>query len=265
MTALPQDEPPATLTSAIEFAEVSVKFGETLAVDSVDLGISSGTTTTLIGPSGCGKTTLLRLAIGLQQASSGDVRVLGHAIRSGDLNRLRHSIGYVVQEGGLFPHLSCADNASLVARHLGWARDEIDKRMGELAELVRLPEELLSRAPGQLSGGQRQRVGLMRALFLDPELLLLDEPLAALDPIVRAELQSDLKQIFARLNKSVVLVTHDLAEAGYLGSEIILLRAGRIVQRGDLRQLFEEPAEPFVTQFVNAQRGARELLAEAQA
>jgi len=250
-------------THAVEFNSTTVRFGETLAVDGLELSLSSGRTTALIGPSGCGKTTLLRLTVGLQSATGGTVRVLGQALENADLNRLRHSIGYVVQEGGLFPHLSCADNVSLVAEHLGWERTRVQARTAELCELVHLTPELLVRVPGELSGGQRQRVGLMRALFLDPELLLLDEPLAALDPMVRAELQEDLKSIFARLAKSVLLVTHDLAEAGYLGDELVLLSAGRVVQRGSLRELVEQPADPFVTRFTSSQRGARELLAEA--
>ena len=249
---------------AIEYTAATVRFGETLAVDSLELAIPSGRTTALIGPSGCGKTTLLRLAVGLQRATSGTVRVLGQSLARATLDSLRHSIGYVVQEGGLFPHLSCAANVALVAEHLDWKRERVRARTSELCELVQLSEELMQRVPGQLSGGQRQRVGLMRALFLDPELLLFDEPLAALDPMVRAELQDDLKQIFARLEKSVLLVTHDLAEAGYLADELILMRAGRVVQRGGLREMLEQPAERFVTEFVSAQRGARDLLAEAQ-
>jgi len=264
MSSQAKEDSTSTPPFAIEYSAVTVRFPETLAVDALELSIPSSRTTALIGPSGCGKTTLLRLAVGLQNATSGAVRVLGQPLEATTLDQLRHSIGYVVQEGGLFPHLSCADNVALVAEHLGWTRERVRARTSELCELVQLSEELMQRAPGELSGGQRQRVGLMRALFLDPELLLFDEPLAALDPMVRAELQDDLKKIFARLEKSVLLVTHDLAEAGYLADDIILMRAGRVVQRGGLREMLEQPVEPFVTEFVSAQRGARDLLAEAQ-
>ncbi|MFT5285262.1 MAG: osmoprotectant transport system ATP-binding protein [Planctomycetota bacterium] len=250
-------------TASIAYTSVSVRFGSTTAVNGIDLSVATGKTTALIGPSGCGKTTLLRLAIGLQSADSGEVRVLEHSLPSKQINALRHRIGYVVQEGGLFPHLSCAENISIVAKYLNWKSERILARMAELCELVRLPEDMLSRVPAELSGGQRQRVGIMRALFLDPDLLLLDEPLAALDPIVRAELQTDLKQIFERLQKSVLLVTHDLAEAGYLSDDLVLLQSGSIVQSGSLRQLIEQPANEFVTKFVNAQRGISEVLAGA--
>jgi osmoprotectant transport system ATP-binding protein len=163
-------------------------------------------------------------------------------------------MGYVVQDGGLFPHLTALDNVRLMARHLAWPETRIGQRVRELAELVHLPEATLSRYPTQLSGGQKQRVALMRALLLDPELLFLDEPLGALDPMVRADLQVDLASIFARLGKTVVLVTHDLAEAAFFGHVLVLLQAGRIVQRGSLRDFMTQPADPFVTRFVRAQR-----------
>jgi osmoprotectant transport system ATP-binding protein len=165
-------------------------------------------------------------------------------------------MGYVVQDGGLFPHQTAAGNASLVARYLGWSRVRVAARMAELAGLVRLPADFLTRYPAQLSGGQRQRVGLMRALMLDPAVLLLDEPLGALDPLVRAELQADLRDVFRALGKTVVLVTHDLAEAAYFADDIVLLRDGRVVQRGRPAELVRAPAEPFVTQFIQAQRPA---------
>jgi osmoprotectant transport system ATP-binding protein len=155
--------------------------------------------------------------------------------------------------------LTARDNVILMARYLGWGIEKFNDRLAELAELTRFPRDGLDRFPAQLSGGQRQRVSLMRALMLDPKVILLDEPLGALDPMVRAELQADLRAIFRSLHKTVVMVTHDLAEAAWFGHEILLLRAGRIVQRGALQALIDNPAESFVTQFVNAQRRVFEL------
>jgi osmoprotectant transport system ATP-binding protein len=244
----------------IELAGLTVRFGATLALDALDLSIDGARTTALIGPSGCGKTTFLRLCIGLQLPTRGTVRVLGDELRPDTLAALRHRIGYVVQEGGLFPHLTCADNAALVARHLGWDKPRVRERMDELCELVHLERATLERFPRELSGGQRQRVGLMRALFLDPELLLLDEPLGSLDPMIRSGLQNELKSVFARLGKTVVVVTHDLFEAGLLGDDILLFQSGRVAQRGDLAALVRAPANDFVRDFVRAQRGPLELL-----
>ena len=167
---------------------------------------------------------------------------------------LRRRIGYVIQEGGLFPHLTARANILLLARHLGKGDEELRPRLSELCALTRFPENLLPRYPVELSGGQRQRVSLMRALMLSPELLLLDEPLGALDPLVRAGLQKDLKEIFARLQQTALLVTHDLAEAAYLGDEIVLMHEGRIVQRGSIVDLREKPANDFVSEFISAQR-----------
>jgi osmoprotectant transport system ATP-binding protein len=163
-------------------------------------------------------------------------------------------MGYVIQEGGLFPHLTAGDNVTLMARQMNWGRDRIAKRLQELAAITRFPRDGLDRFPLQLSGGQRQRVSLMRALILDPDVLLLDEPLGALDPMIRTELQADLKSIFQELEKTVVLVTHDLGEAAFFGDVIVLIREGQIVQTGTLPELLQTPAEPFVTNFINAQR-----------
>ena len=168
---------------------------------------------------------------------------------------LRRRIGYVIQEGGLFPHLTARANILLMARHLGKLEPEMQARLSELCSLTRFQPEMLARYPIELSGGQRQRVSLMRALMLSPELLLLDEPLGALDPLVRAALQKDLKEIFARLQQTAILVTHDLAEAAYLGDEIVLMNEGRVVQIGTLEDLRAKPASDFVTEFINAQRG----------
>jgi osmoprotectant transport system ATP-binding protein len=165
---------------------------------------------------------------------------------------VRRRTGYVIQEGGLFPHLSASDNATLLARHLGWNAERIARRLEELAALVGLDAALLRRYPAELSGGQKQRVGIMRALMLDPQLLLLDEPMGALDPVVRARLQKDLKRIFSELGKTAVLVTHSLDEAAYFGEDIAVMRDGRVLQRGSMRELTDAPADPFVREFVEA-------------
>jgi osmoprotectant transport system ATP-binding protein len=226
---------------------VRKSWGSQLAVE-VDLDLPRGKTTVLLGPSGCGKSTLLRLCMGLVAPDAGTIRFDGAPLA----RDARRRIGYVIQEGGLFPHLTAVENVQLAARDR--PRADVDARVAMLAELVQLPTALLSRYPLELSGGQRQRVSLMRALVLDPEALLLDEPFGALDPIIRAELQQDLKRIAQRLGKTIVMVTHDLGDAATLADEVILLRAGRVVQRGPLRALLEVPADPFVTQFIEAQR-----------
>jgi osmoprotectant transport system ATP-binding protein len=234
--------------------DVSKEYAGHTALAKTDLVAETGKTTVLIGPSGCGKSTLLRIVIGLIQPSTGSVRVAGLELNARSIRDVRHRVGYVLQDGGLFPHLSASDNVALLARHLGWAEDKIRDRTSKLAELVRLPVSWLDRFPAQLSGGQRQRVSLMRALMLDPPVLLLDEPLGALDPIVRSEVQADLKQIFSTLGKTVIMVTHDLGEAWFLGDTLVLLRDGSVVQRGSLDEMMKTPADPFVTKFITAQR-----------
>jgi len=233
---------------------VSKSYDGKIALHPTDLDVEPGRTLALIGPSGCGKSTLVRLLIGLVAPDAGTIRFAGRAVEPAFHRELRRRVGYVIQEGGLFPHLTAADNAVLQARDLGWDEARIRARRHELAGLVGLDEAMLARYPAELSGGQRQRVGLMRALVLDPEAVLLDEPLGALDPIIRRRLQEDLRGIFRTLRKTVVLVTHDLAEAAYLGDRIVLMREGRIVQIGTFAELRDRPAEPFVTEFVNAQR-----------
>ena len=246
-----------------ELDRVSKKFDGIGAVRDVDLAIPPGRTTVLIGPSGCGKSTLIKLMLGLVAPDSGTVRFDGAAVEPATAEHLRRRVGYVTQEGGLFPHLTAAENVTLMARHLGWSRERIDRRLAEAAALARLATEMLGRYPLQLSGGQRQRVGLMRALMLDPDALLLDEPLGALDPMVRFELQTDLRDIFRTLGKTVVMVTHDIGEAGYFGDRIVLLRDGAIAQSGTIVALVQRPADSFVERFVTAQRGLAEVLAAA--
>jgi osmoprotectant transport system ATP-binding protein len=238
----------------IELRTITKNFGRTPALQAITLSFQEGKTTVLIGPSGCGKSTILRLIIGLIMPDNGSVHFRDSKIEKGSLRDYRQKMGYVIQEGGLFPHLTARDNAALMARHLGWEKGRIDERLQQLTELTQFPREGLDRYPAQLSGGQRQRVSLMRALMLDPDVLLLDEPLGALDPMIRADLQEDLKRIFRTLQKTVILVTHDMGEAVFLGDRIILLREGRIMQQGTPNELVNSPSDPFVTRFINAQR-----------
>jgi len=242
------------MRALVQLTDVSKKYAGASALHPTDLSIERGKTTVLIGPSGCGKSTLLRLIIRLIEPDSGTIEFDGAQISPDKIDILRRRIGYVIQEGGLFPHLTARANVLLMARHLQKPESESRQRLTELCVLTRFSENLLGRYPVELSGGQRQRVSLMRALMLSPELLLLDEPLGALDPLVRAALQKDLKEIFARLQQTALLVTHDLAEAAYLGDEIVLMNEGRIVQRGSIVDLREKPASSFVTEFITAQR-----------
>jgi osmoprotectant transport system ATP-binding protein len=242
------------VSALVQLLAVAKHYAGAPALHPTDLSIERGKTTVLIGPSGCGKSTLLRVIILLIAPDSGTIDFDGSQITPANIEMLRRRIGYVIQEGGLFPHLTARANILLMAHHLGKSDEEMRARLLELCELTRFPENLLARYPLELSGGQRQRVSLMRALMLSPELLLLDEPLGALDPLVRASLQKDLKEIFARLRQTALLVTHDLAEAAYFGNEIVLMNEGRVVQQGSITDLRERPANPFVSEFINAQR-----------
>jgi osmoprotectant transport system ATP-binding protein len=247
----------------LQLIGVSKSYGGVCALRPVDLTIPAGRTTVLIGPSGCGKSTLLRLMVGLVQPDTGHVLFNGVPLTPSNAPALRRQIGFVVQDGGLFPHLSAYGNITLMAQYLGWPRERIEPRLGNLIELTRFPGDRLDQYPAQLSGGQKQRVSLMRALMLDPELLLLDEPLGALDPLIRSDLQEDLKSIFRTLHKTVVLVTHDLGEAGFLGDDLVLMRAGEIVQRDGFTGLLQTPADEFVTRFINAQRPVQGFFAQS--
>ena len=231
-------------------------YGVQAALQPLTLAFPAGTVTAVIGPSGCGKSTLLRLLLGLIEADAGRVEIDGAPLTAAGTLAWRRRIGYMTQDGGLFPHLTAEANVTLMARHLKRPAEEIARRVRELCALTKFPADGLARYPGELSGGQRQRVGLMRALMLSPPVLFMDEPLAALDPLVRRGLQDDLKEIFSALKPTVILVTHDLAEAAHLAGRIALLRDGRLVQCGALAELRDRPAEPFVTEFFAAQRPA---------
>ena len=243
------------MDSIVELSSVGKTYGPVVALHPLDVAFARGKTTVLIGPSGCGKSTLLRLIVRLLEPDAGEIRFDGAGVAAANISALRRRIGYVIQDGGLFPHLTARRNVVLMATHLKWAAEKMNRRLAELCALTQFPETALDRYPLELSGGQRQRISLMRGLMLSPELLLLDEPLGALDPLVRAALQKDLKEIFQRLHQTAILVTHDLAEAAYLGDEIVLMNEGRIVQKGSLANLREQPVSGFVTDFINAQRG----------
>ncbi len=246
--------------NVVELVKIRKAYSGQIALDEVSLSVPANTTTVLLGTSGCGKSTLLRTMIGLVRPDSGSVRIRGIEFTDENSRELRQSIGYVIQEGGLFPLLTARQNLALLPKVLKWPTDRTQSRILELSRLTHFPLDKLDHYPQQLSGGQRQRVSLMRALMLDPDLLLLDEPLGALDPIVRRGLQEELRAIFRQLGKTVVLVTHDLGEAGFFGDSIALMHAGSIVQRGSLSDLVRQPASPFVEEFVNAQRSPLEAL-----
>ncbi|MCA8916778.1 MAG: ATP-binding cassette domain-containing protein [Planctomycetes bacterium] len=236
----------------LEARGATKRYGDVVALDGVNLKPAPGRTTVLIGPSGCGKSTLLRAFIGLVRLDDGGIHFDGEVLTPETARPVRRRVGYVIQSGGLFPHLTARRNVTLAADY--FHSFSPGPRVDELCALVRLDASMLDRYPAELSGGQRQRVGLMRALMLDPEVLLLDEPLGALDPLVRSELQTDLRDIFRQVGKTVVMVTHDLAEAAHFADHLVLMRDGKIEQQGRLKELTDQPASDFVREFVTAQR-----------
>ena len=243
----------------IRFDHVSKTYpGGTRAVDDFSLTVEQGSTTVFLGTSGCGKTTLMRMVNAMVTPTSGTVFVRNQDVSGEDPVRLRRSIGYVLQEGGLFPHRSIADNIATVPRLEGTTKQASRERALELLALVGLDLEMADRHPAQLSGGQRQRVGVARALANRADILLMDEPFGALDPIVRAELQRELKEIQRVLGTTILFVTHDVDEAFTLGDQVaVLSTGGRIEQVGTPSELLSSPASPFVAEFVGASRAAR--------
>jgi osmoprotectant transport system ATP-binding protein len=239
----------------IRLENVTAGYGNDAPIlDDFTVEFPSETTTAVIGPSGCGKSTVLKLVSGLLYPRSGKVLIDGEPLTPSNLLTIRRRMGYVIQDGGLFPHLTAKANVDLMARNLKLKMKDIDDRIANLLELTHFDESLLSRYPGELSGGQRQRVGLMRALMLEPSSLLLDEPLGALDPMVRSSLQDELKEIFLRTKVTVVLVTHDMDEAAFLADKIVLMKEGKIVQHGQYEEFLQSPKHPFVEEFLGAQR-----------
>jgi osmoprotectant transport system ATP-binding protein len=238
----------------LELQNISKTFEGRSVLSDVNLIVPKGATHALIGSSGSGKTTLLRITLGLIPFDRGYVKINDQALLSLTQVEWADRIGYVPQDGGLFPHITGKNNVSLIAKLRGWPRSRIEDRVEELRKVVDLEAEILAQFPREMSGGQKQRVSLMRAAMMDPSVMLLDEPMAALDPLIRRSLQQELKSIFQRLDKTVLLVTHDLGEAVFLAEQMTMLHEGKIVQTGTYRDLLLQPASPFVTQFINAQR-----------
>jgi len=238
----------------LELEHIYKAFAGKQVLTDVSLAIPTGATCALIGSSGSGKTTLLRITLRLIGLDRGAVRLDDRPLADFGHEAWADRIGYVPQDGGLFPHLTGQQNVTLVARLRRWHPQQIAARIAQLQELVALDTAVLQRFPHELSGGQIQRVAIMRAAMMDPAVMLLDEPMAALDPLIRSALQQELKAIFARLGKTVMIVTHDLAEAAFLAERITLLHDGRVLQTGSYPDLLLRPADPFVTSFIKAQR-----------
>lgn len=241
----------------IVFDHVSKVFGRSggVAIDDLSFEIADGELTCLIGPSGCGKTTTLKMINRLVEPSAGKIFLSGQDIAMIDPVRLRRGIGYVIQEIGLFPHLTVEENISLVPRLLGWDKERTRQRVQELLPLVGLnPAVYSTRYPRQLSGGQQQRVGVLRAMAGDQNVILMDEPFAALDPIAREAIQDEIKRLQQSLNKTIVFVTHDLDEAIKLGTRIVIMNHGKIVQIAPPSEILRRPATSFVEEFLGKKR-----------
>jgi osmoprotectant transport system ATP-binding protein len=236
----------------VEMQSVSLELGGNRILTQINVAVASAEKVALIGPSGSGKSTILRLLIGLLWPQKGTIRLGGETITPRNIQTMRRQMGYVIQEGGLFPHLTAAENISLAARYRGQEQVAIASRLDELCQLTQIPKTLLQRYPSELSGGQRQRIALMRALFHKPPLLLLDEPMAALDPLIKLHLQRDLATIISTLKQTVILVTHDLAEAQNICHRLILLQDGAIVADGSAKEI-RKSDNSFAKRFIAAQ------------
>jgi osmoprotectant transport system ATP-binding protein len=230
------------------------------AVDGLSIDVGEGEFVTLVGPSGCGKTTTLKMINRIIEPTSGRIEVGGRDAMSVEPHELRRSIGYVIQQIGLFPHRTIAQNIGTVPELLGWEHTRIEGRVRQLAETVGLDEDMLERYPAELSGGQQQRVGVARALAADPPVLLMDEPFGAVDPIVRGRLQEEFLDLHGRLGKTVVFVTHDIDEALYLGTRVAILNVGGILEQYDTpERILSAPANTFVEDFLGGERGLKRL------
>lgn len=240
----------------VTFENVQKKYPDgTLAVESMNLEVQKGELVVLIGPSGCGKTTSLKMINRLEESTGGKISINGEDIRSLNPVKLRRGIGYVIQERGLMPHQTVAENIATVPHLLGWKKDRIEKRVDELLEMAGLPKDKYKyRLPSQMSGGQQQRIGVLRALAADPDVVLMDEPFGALDPISRDSLQNELIDIHKKLQKTIIFVTHDINEAIKLADRIVLMRDGKIEQVGSPEELLENPANQFVKDFLGSEQ-----------
>ncbi|MGX4671035.1 betaine/proline/choline family ABC transporter ATP-binding protein [Cerasibacillus sp. JNUCC 74] len=239
----------------LKFDHVSKVYeGGTKAVDNINLEIDSGEFIVFIGPSGCGKTTTMKMINRLIETTEGTIYINGKNINEQDEVELRRSIGYVIQQIGLFPHMTIAENISLVPKLLHWPEDKRRARAEELLQLVNMRTEYLDRYPNELSGGQQQRIGVLRALAADPPLILMDEPFGALDPITRDGLQDEFKKLQQSLGKTIVFVTHDMDEAIKLADRIVIMRQGKIVQVGTPEEILSNPADEFVEEFIGKHR-----------
>lgn len=244
----------------ITFKNVTKKFGEKIAVNNLDIEVKPGEITMLIGPSGCGKTTTLKMINRLIDVTEGTISIKGDSIYSLDVVQLRRRIGYVIQEVGLFPHMDVFDNIAIVPRLLKWQESVIQDRVEELLDLVTLDTSYMYKYPLQLSGGERQRVGLARALAADPEILLMDEPFGAIDPINRAKLHDSFLSIQEKIQKTIVFVTHDINEAIKLGDRIAIIDQGNLVQYDTVDTILYEPANEFVEKLLGHDRNIKALV-----
>lgn len=241
--------------AAVEFKQVSKNYGSGYVLQNFDLIIQSGKIVTIIGPSGCGKTTLLKMINRLIEPEDGTVLVEGKNVSGLDPVELRRDIGYVIQQIGLFPHMTIEQNISIVPRLKGEKKKELLARTEELLQLIGLsPEQFRSRYPHELSGGQQQRIGVARALAANPSIILMDEPFSALDPISRIQLQKELINLNERVKKTIVFVTHDIDEALKIADQIVLLKDGQIIQTGSPAELLDKPANDFVREFLGVER-----------
>lgn len=244
----------------IEARNLTCVFGSQTAVDNISFDVTKGETLVLLGTSGCGKTTTLKMINRLLEPTAGTILIDGRDIQYEDPQDLRRRVGYVIQQIGLFPHYTVEDNVAVVPKLLGWDKERIHRRTEEILEMVGLsPDTFLTSYPNQLSGGQQQRVGLARALAADPALVLLDEPFGALDPITRGQIQTEFKKLESMLDKTMILVTHDVFEAFHLGDRICLMDQGAIQQIGTPKELLFEPKNDFVRNFFKANRFLLEL------